>query len=306
MAKKGLGRGLNALLRTDEPSERSDTLIEPEKKREIQKDSGNESNKPFSEININLIEPNRKQPRKKFDTEKLEALSDSIREHGLIQPILVTHSENGRYTIIAGERRWRASKKAGLTEIPAIIRDYPEIEAAQIALIENLQREDLNPIEEAAGYRSLIDEYSLTQEEISRRLGKSRSAIANSLRLLSLGDTISALLIDGSLSTGHARALLGLEDEDMRNAAAETVINEGLNVRQTEQLVKKLSNNKPKKEKPPVNEEFMVQLNNIADNLRNRFGTKVNISHGDKKGKIEIEYYGNEDLDRILGLLNVN
>ncbi|MDO5398991.1 MAG: ParB/RepB/Spo0J family partition protein [bacterium] len=305
MAKKGLGRGLNALLRTDEPSEHSDSLITPKEKHGSHTDGKEETAKPFSLININLIEPNRKQPRKKFDAEKLEALADSIREHGLIQPILVTHDENGRYTIIAGERRWRASKKAGLTEIPAIVRDYPEIEAAQIALIENLQREDLNPIEEAAGYRSLIDEYSLTQEEISKRLGKSRSAIANSLRLLSLGDTISALLIDGSLSTGHARALLGLEDEDIRNAAAETVINEGLNVRQTEQLVKKLTKNKPKKDKTPVNEEFMVQLNKIADSLCSRLGTKVNISHGEKKGRIEIEYYGNEDLDRILSLLNV-
>ena len=305
MAKKGLGRGLNALLRTNEPSERSDSLIVPEKKHNVRSEENTETAKPFSTININLIEPNKKQPRKKFDNEKLESLADSIREHGLIQPILVTPGENGRYTIIAGERRWRASKKAGLTEIPAIIRDYPAIEAAQIALIENLQREDLNPIEEAAGYRSLIDEYSLTQEEISKRIGKSRSAIANSLRLLSLGKKISALLIDGSLSTGHARALLGLEDEEIRNAAAETVISEGLNVRQTEQLVKKLAKSRPQKEKPPVNEEFMVQINNIAESLCSRFGTKVNISHGEKKGKIEIEYYGNEDLDRILGLLNV-
>lgn len=305
MAKKGLGRGLNALLRTSEPSKRSDSLIMTEEKQNAHADNNQETDKPFSIVNINLIEPNRKQPRKKFDTEKLEALADSIREHGLIQPILVTNSENGRYTIIAGERRWRASKKAGLTEIPAIIRDYPAIEAAQIALIENLQREDLNPIEEAAGYRSLIDEYSLTQEEISKRIGKSRSAIANSLRLLSLGDTISALLIEGSLSTGHARALLGLEDEEMRNKAAEIVINEELNVRQTEQLVKKLTKNNPQKEKPPVNEEFIVQLGNITDMLCSRFGTKVNISHGEKKGKIEIEYYGNEDLDRILGLLNI-
>lgn len=309
MAKKGLGRGLNALLRTDEPSESSESLIGPEKKKDTHTDNKEETAKPFSTININLIEPNKKQPRKKFDAKKIEALSDSIREHGLIQPILITKGENGRYTIIAGERRWRASKKAGLTEIPVIIRDYPAIEAAQIALIENLQREDLNPIEEAAGYRSLIDEYSLTQEEISKRLGKSRSAIANSLRLLSLGEKISAFLIDGTLSAGHARALLGLENEEIRNAAAETVIKDGLNVRQTEQLVKKLvkelTKKQPQKEKPPVNEEFIIQLNNISDSLCRHFGTKVNISHGEKKGKIEIEYYGNEDLDRILGLLNV-
>lgn len=305
MAKKGLGRGLNALLRTDETSDRSGALIEPETPSKSDTEQSPDTDKPVSVININLIEPNRKQPRKKFDSEKLEALSNSIREHGLIQPIIVIPGEHGRYTIIAGERRWRASKKAGLSEIPAIVRDYTDIEAAQIALIENLQREDLNPIEEAAGYRALINEYSLTQEEISKKLGKSRSAIANSLRLLSLGDTISDLLINGKLSTGHARALLGLEDESQRNAAAEIVINEGLNVRQTEQLVKKLAKNKPKKEKPPANEELIVQLNNIADSLCNHFGTKVNISQGDKKGKIEIEYYGNEDLDRILDLLNI-
>ena len=311
MAKKGLGKGLNALLRTDDISENdsSDILIEPEKKKSEKTAysiSESDSEKQVTTIKINLIEPNRKQPRKKFDKDKLEALSDSIREHGIIQPIIITHGENGMYTIIAGERRWRASKKAGLTEIPAIIRDYTEIEAAQIALIENLQREDLNPIEEAAGYRALIDEYSLTQEEISKKIGKSRSAVANSLRLLSLGDKISAMLIEGTLSTGHARALLGLEDEALRNEAADMVISNSLNVRQTEHLVKKLSKNRVKKEKPSFDESFMVQLDSISKSLCDRLGTKVNISHGAKKGKIEIEYYGSEDLDRILGLLDNN
>lgn len=295
MAKKGLGRGLNALLKTDESSQnKSADLISPSKPA----DEG-----AVTEISINLIEPNKKQPRKHFDSDKIDALSESIREHGLIQPILITHGKNGMYTIIAGERRWRASKKAGLKAVPVIIRDYSEIEVAQIALIENLQREDLNPIEEAAGYKSLMDEFSLTQEEISKKIGKSRSAVANSLRLLSLGKKISKLLIDGLLSSGHARALLALDDEALREEAAEIIIKDGLNVRQTEQLVKKIS--KPKKVKPSVNEEFKVQLDSISSRLCDKLGTKVNISHGDKKGRIEIEYYGNEDLDRVLGLLGI-
>lgn len=294
MAKKGLGRGLNVLLKTDEPTKaKSADLISPEPV----------ADGAVTEISISLIEPNKKQPRKRFDTDKINALSESIREHGLIQPILITHGENGMYTIIAGERRWRASKKAGLKKIPVIIRDYSDIEAAQIALIENLQREDLNPIEEAAGYKSLMDEFSLTQEEISKKIGKSRSAVANSLRLLSLGKKISKLLIDGSLSAGHARALLALEDEALREEAAEIIIRDGLNVRQAEQLVKKIT--KPKKVKPQVSEEFKVELDSISSRLCDKFGTKVNISHGDKKGKIEIEYYGNADLDRVLALLGI-
>ncbi len=299
MARKGLGRGLNALLGSADEPVKAATADAPEAPSENETDKGS-----VSTVRINLIEPNRKQPRKKFDKEKLEALSDSVREHGIIQPIIITPGENGMYTIIAGERRWRAAKLAGLNEIPVIIRDYSEIEAAQIALIENLQREDLNPIEEACGYRSLIDEFSLTQEEISSRIGKSRSAVANSLRLLSLGPKITAFLTDGKLSAGHARALLGIEDEAVRDEAADAVIAEELNVRQTEKLVKRLNSFKPKKEKPAISEEFKVQLEKITDGLCDRFGTKVHIAHGDKKGKIEIEYYGNEDLERILGLLN--
>ena len=292
MAKKGLGRGLNALLKTDEPAKAAGTdLIS----------SGQDG--AVTEISISLIEPNKKQPRKRFDTDKINALSESIREHGLIQPILITHGENGMYTIIAGERRWRASKKAGLKKIPVIIRDYSDIEAAQIALIENLQREDLNPIEEAAGYRSLMDEFSLTQDEISKKIGKSRSAVANSLRLLSLGKNISKLLIDGSLSAGHARALLSLDNEALREEAAQIIIRDGLNVRQTEQLIKKIT--KPKRVKPEISEEFKVELDSISSRLCDKFGTKVNINHGDKKGRIEIEYYGNADLDRVLALLGI-
>ena len=294
MAKKGLGRGLKSLLGTDDlPKESSDIISTPKQDGEP----------PVSEIKLSLIEPNRNQPRKKFDKEKLEALSESITEHGVIQPIIITPSDNGMYTIIAGERRWRAAKKAGLREIPAIVRDYSEIEAAQIALIENLQREDLNPIEEAAGYRALMDEFSLTQEEISKRIGKSRSAIANSLRLLSLGDEISELLVSGALSSGHARALLSLENEELRREAAQIIIDKGLNVRQTEKLVKKLSNTRPKRAPQEIDEQFMVQLEEISQSLRDKFGTNVTITNGAKKGKIEIEYYSSDDLDRIIGLL---
>ncbi len=296
MAKRGLGRGLDIFMGdTKEPSKKYSSDIISSVPED---DKGS-----VSEISINLIEPNKKQPRKRFDADKIKALSESISEHGLIQPILITPAENGRYTIIAGERRWRASKKAGLKTIPVIIREYSEIEAAQIALIENLQREDLNPIEEAAGYRALMDEFSLTQDEVSKKIGKSRSAVANSLRLLSLGENISKMLINGELSAGHARALLSLEDESLREEAAQLVKENGLNVRQTEQLVKKLL--KPKIEKPKLSEEFKVELDSISEKLCNRFGTKVNISHGDKKGKIEIEYYGNDDLDRILNLLSI-
>lgn len=307
MAKRGLGKGLNALFKTEEPTDNTDELINSVshlKSKPID-DIDNEEANNVTEISINLIEPNKKQARKKFDAEKLEALSESISEHGIIQPILLAPSEDGRYTIIAGERRWRAAKKIGLMTVPVIIRELSEIEAAQVSLIENLQRENLNPIEEAAGYRALIDEFSLTQEEISKKLGKSRSAVANSLRLLSLGENITAMLVDGVLSAGHARALLALENEDLRLEAANLIIDEDLNVRQTEQLVKKLIAGKQKKKKQEPNEELMVQLNKISDNLCSRLGTKVHISHGDKKGKIEIEYYGNDDLERILGLMNM-
>ncbi len=308
MAKRGLGKGLNALFKTDEPTDNSNELIDSVphlKKKHHTEEPEEEAKNPISEVSINLIEPNRKQARKKFDAEKLAALSESIREHGIIQPILVIPAEEGRYTIIAGERRWRAAKKAGLMTVPVIIRELSEIEAAQVSLIENLQRENLNPIEEAAGYKALIDEFSLTQDEISKKLGKSRSAVANSLRLLSLGENITSMLVDGVLSAGHARALLSLDNEDLRLEAANLIIDDDLNVRQTEQLVKKLMSGKKKKEKPKPDEELMVQLNKISDNLCSRFGTKVHISQGDKKGKIEIEYYGNDDLERILGLMSM-
>lgn len=281
MPKKGLGRGLNSLFDEAPTEEENDNVIS---------------------LKINSIEPNKNQPRKQFDKEKLEALTESIKEHGLIQPIIVVKN-NDMYKIVAGERRWRAAKKAGLSEIPVVIRNYTDSEIAQIALIENLQREDLNPIEEAIGYQTLINDFNMTQEAVSSRIGKSRSAIANSIRLLSLDPPIQAKLISGEISSGHARALLSIENTDIRMTVLENILSKGLNVRQTEALAKQLQNAKPEREKPVIDEQVRAQLDEIENGLSSRFGTKVKLLHNNKRGKIEIEYFGNDDLERILNIL---
>lgn len=281
MQKIGLGRGLNSLFDENISDEENNNIIN---------------------LRISLIEPNKNQPRKKFDDEKLDALAESIKENGVIQPIIVV--KNGdMYKIVAGERRWRAAKKAGLSEIPSVIRDYTDQEVAQIALIENLQRENLNPIEEALGYKTLIDKFNMTQESVSSKLGKSRSAIANSIRLLSLDEPIQSKLITGEISSGHARALLSLEDSDMRLKLLESIIEKGLNVRQTEALAKHLHNSKPKKEKKQPDEQVLAEIEATENRLSSHFGTKVRLIHNEKRGKIEIEYFGNDDLERILQLL---
>ena len=277
MAKKGLGKGLNSLFNEEDIEEVTS---------EITKSSEGDIKK----VRMSLIEPNKKQPRRHFDEEKITALADSIKEHGLIQPIIITPSDNNMYKIVAGERRWRAAKKANLKEIPAVIRKYSEEQVAEIALIENLQRENLNPIEEAIGYNLLMDEFNLTQELISQRVGKSRSAIANSLRLLSLEDEIQKMLILGTLTSGHARAILSLEDN--------------LNVRQAEALAKQLQKKKPQKKKSEKT-AYDIEIEKIQNTLSSAMGTKVRINHTAKKGKIEIEYYGNEDLERVLGFFNI-
>ncbi len=288
MAKpKGrLGRGLDSLFEDSSPIE-----------NEITKE-----NDKVETLRITQIEPNKKQPRKQFDKEKIDALTESIKEHGVIQPIIVVPNGD-MYTIVAGERRWRASKKAGLKEIPVVIRDYTNIEIAQISLIENLQRENLNPIEEALGYRTLIDEYNMTQDEVSKTIGKSRSAVANSIRLLSLDENIRRKLISGEISSGHARALLSIEDSEIRNAVLESIITKELNVRQAEALAKQLQKKKPVKRKPVIDEQVAEALNTIESKLSSRLGTRVKLLHGEKKGKIEIEYFGNDDLERILSLI---
>lgn len=281
MVKKGLGKGLGSLFEDD---------------NEIIDENA------IKEIKISQIEPNKNQPRKRFDKEKLVALSESIKENGLIQPIIVTKSDDDRYTIVAGERRWRAAKLAGLTAVPSIVKEYTEKTVAEVALIENLQREDLNPIEEALGYKELSEKYFLKQEEISKIVGKSRSAIANAMRLLSLEDEIQSKIINGDISEGHARAALSLDGFELRNFLVSQIIENGLNVRQAEVLAKQLQKGtKEKKKREP--DVYDIELERIQNKLSSNLGTKVTISHGQKKGKIEIEYYGNEDLDRILNLI---
>lgn len=289
MARKGLGKGLG-------------TLFDSGGIADIEADA---SGAEISEIKLSLIEPNRNQPRKSFDPEKIDALAKSISEHGLIQPIIISPIEGGRYRIVAGERRWRAAKKAGLSTVPTVIREYSDEETAQIALIENLQREDLNPIEEALGYRTLINDFSLTQEAVSEKIGKSRSAVANSLRLLSLDENIQKLLIDGKLTGGHARALLSVEDEELRNELAKKIIDEGLNVRQAEALSKKLGKKRPQRRKKTEDDVYSIELERLQNRLSSGLGTKVKISHNKNRGKIEIEYYGNDDLERILSMFSV-
>lgn len=281
MAKKGLGKGLG-------------TLFDAEP--EIIDESG------IIEVKISLVEPNKNQPRKNFDADKLKALADSISENGMIQPIIAVKKDNGRYTIVAGERRWRAAKLAGLAAVPVVVKDYDEKTVAEIALIENLQREDLNPIEEAMGYKELSEKYSLKQEEISQKVGKSRSAVANAMRLLSLEDEFQKLLISGEISEGHARAALSLDAYELRNFLINQVINSGLNVRQAEILAKQLQK-EPKEKKNKVPDVYAIELERIQDRLASNLGTKVTISQGAKKGKIEIEYYGNEDLERLLNII---
>ena len=291
MAKKVLGKGLNSLFNEEDIEEVTS---------EITKSSEGDIKK----VRMSLIEPNKKQPRRHFDEEKITALADSIKEHGLIQPIIITPSDNNMYKIVAGERRWRAAKKANLKEIPAVIRKYSEEQVAEIALIENLQRENLNPIEEAIGYNLLMDEFNLTQELISQRVGKSRSAIANSLRLLSLEDEIQKMLILGTLTSGHARAILSLDDKELRIALSKRIIEDNLNVRQAEALAKQLQKKKPQKKKYEKT-AYDIEIEKIQNTLSSAMGTKVRINHTAKKGKIEIEYYGNEDLERVLGFFNI-
>ena len=287
--KPGLGKGLNVLIPEAAVAEK------PVAKKETEK---SEEKVAGSLIKISKIEPNRDQPRKNFDKEALEALSDSIKQHGVISPITV-QKKGDRYIIIAGERRWRAARMAGLTEIPAYVGDYSEREIAELSLIENIQREDLNPIEEAQAYKRLMTEFDLKQDEVAKRVSKSRSAITNTMRLLKLSEEVQKYLIDGTLSEGHARALLGTEDEEAQNRLAKKVIDEKLSVRDIEKLIKNLG--KPDKPKTPVSKEYDVFYNDIAEKLKVSLGTKVSVSgKGDGAGKIEIEFYSNDDLDRLI------
>ena len=278
--KKSLGRGLGALI----PGYDAET-------------SG-----PLDEQEIKLIdiEPNRDQPRKSFDPEPLESLAESIRQHGIIQPILVQRQDNGRYTIIAGERRWRAARMAGLKTIPAVVRNTDTSNIMELALIENLQREDLNPLDEAEGYRFLSSEYGLTREQISQRIGKSQSAISNALRLLTLPEQILDMLKNGSITGGHAKMLVSMEDKEWQLELAQKIVTEGLSVREVERLAKRPRVTFVVREQRT--DEKHVYIRNIQDDMCRLLGTKVKINTGKRKNKIEIEYYSDEDLDRILNI----
>ncbi len=278
--KKGLGKGLGALMNTDE-------AIDVTQEQTIT-------------LKISQIEPNKEQPRTEFDQEKLETLADSIKKYGVLQPIVVKKLENGFYRIIAGERRWRAAKLAGLKTIPVVIRDFDDQETMEIALIENLQREDLNPFEEARGYKELMDLFSLTQEQVAQKVGRSRSAVANSVRLLSLCDEIKALVLKKDLTVGHVRALLATDNEGIQLMAARKIVEDGLNVRQTEALIKSLLTEKKPKKKNPVDEEMRRYLSSLEKKLSGSLGTKVKIHNKKNRGKIEIEYYSSEDFERIM------
>ena len=281
-AELGLGRGLNALLGDPElsaPGEGSVTL-------------------PISQV-----EPGLNQPRKRFDPESLSDLADSIRIHGVIQPVTVRRLASGYYQIIAGERRWRAAKQAGLEEIPAVIIEADDRKVMELGLIENLQREDLNPAEEARGYQTLMEEYGLTQEQVAERMGKSRPAIANTLRLLALPEELLTLVEDGTLSAGHARAILGAPTPALQREAAKHVIDRGLSVRQTEALIKAMQKEQERSKKPEQ-DEISLYLGELEKSLSGRLGRKVTISHHGKKGKVQLEYYSNEDLEVLLALLD--
>jgi ParB family chromosome partitioning protein len=279
-SKRGLGKGLGALIPGSEEPDRNSII----------------------EIKITEIEANDKQPRKAFGDETLMDLAESIKEHGVIQPIIVRKLGSG-YQIIAGERRWRASRLAGKKTIPAIVKECSNLEVMELALIENLQREDLNSIEEAMAYKSLIEEYDMTQEEISKKIGKSRPAIANSLRLLQLPQEVIKMIEKGEISQGHARALLSVSGEKNQIEMAKRIVAHQLSVRQVEKMA---GNIKRKKKKEVLPDACQIEISHLEERLKTALGTKVTIQHKNNKGKIEIEYYSNEDLDRILDLLGSN
>ena len=287
---RGLGKGLDSLIPV---SIGEDKII----KDIIKKEGGSETI-----VDINKVTPNHDQPRKNFDKELLERLADSIKMYGIVEPILVQDKKD-HFEIIAGERRWRAAKIAGLKEVPVLIRDYDEQTKAEIALLENLHREDLNAIEEAMGYQSLMTRYSLTQEEVARRMSKDRTTITNSLRLLKLGKAVQKMVINKELSGGHARALIAVTDEKKQLALAERVVKEKLSVRDIEKLVKE--GEKPAKPEKKLSNEMEIFYKDIAEKMKRKLGTKVTVKgQEDGTGKIEIEFYSNDDLDRIKAILS--
>lgn len=298
MAARGLGKGLDSLI----PNALGETKTKKETAAKSKTET-TEGEEPQTLVKITKVEPNREQPRKNFDEDALQELADSIKQFGLLQPILVQDRKD-YYEIIAGERRWRAAKLAGLKEVPVIIRNYTEQEIVEISLIENIQREDLNPIEEAQAYRRLMEEFHLKQDEIAERVSKSRTAVTNSMRLLKLSKQVQQMVIDEMISTGHARCLISIEDQELQHQLALRIFDEKLSVRETEKLVRKLlqdDDTSKKKEKDPVLSAIYADL---ADQMKRIFGTKVEIHQkNDQKGKIEIEYYSQDELNRLVELI---
>lgn len=287
MAKKfGLGKGLGALIPED-------NNIKEEKK---EKDG-------IINIELKDIRVNKKQPRKFFDNNKLNELAESVKEHGIIQPLILKKEEKG-YSIIAGERRYRAAKIAELTEVPALIMDISDEKLLQVSLIENIQREDLNPIEEGLAYERLLKEFALTQEELSKTMGKSRTTITNTMRLLKLDDRVKEYVMEGVISEGHGRAILPLEN-DAQYEIAQKIIDNSLSVRETEKLVKKMLNDAVEEKTSEIRKPLNPYYKDVRDRLQDHFGTKVNLNANKNKGKIEIEYYSEEDLQRILDIINI-
>lgn len=298
--KRGLGSGIDVLIPKAQGTKKG------EEKKKVVKEVVKEVVKDLETIPINKIEPNQSQPRKNFNEDSLQELADSIKQHGLIEPLIVQKGKKGFYQIIAGERRWRAAKIANLKEVPVVIKDYTKQEVMEIALIENIQREDLNPIEEAEAYDSLIKEFHLKQDEIAEKVSKSRVAITNALRLLKLDERVRTMLVEDKLKSGHARALLAIENNDLQYETAVQVFDQKLSVRETEKLVKKILLPKAeKKEDEKNNDEQMKTIyQNFEEKLKMIMGTKVNINHGKKgKGKIEIEYYSPDEFERIMELM---
>ncbi len=301
-AKRGLGRGLNTLIPTDEPTNKKVKAEPVIKEKKVIKEVIKEV--PADTIlKISQLEPNKDQPREIFDEDALQELADSIKKYGIIQPITVTKRDD-YYQIVAGERRYRAARIAGLKEVPVVIKEYSDNEIAEIALIENLQREDLNPIEEAKAYQKLIDDYHLKQDDVAEKVSKSRSTITNSLRLLKLTEKVQEMLVEGMISSGHAKLLLSIEDTTLQYEIACKILDEKLSVRETEKLIKKLQTQKvkPKQEAAAVEHTFIYK--DIEDRLKQVIGSKIEIKTKDNnKGKIEISYFSQDELERITEML---
>lgn len=292
--RKGLGKGLDSLI----PENKSAKVSSSESKKT---EETAELKSGEQMIKINMVEPNRDQPRRNFEEDALLELADSIKQYGVLQPLIV-RKRNDYYEIIAGERRWRAAKMAGVKEVPVIIKEYNEQEILEIALIENIQRENLNPIEEAMAFKKLLEEFNLKQDEVAERVSKSRTAVTNSMRLLKLDQRVQQMIIDDMISTGHARALLAIDDPEQQYVLANRIFDEKLSVRETEKLIKEIKNPKKQKEKKIIENAFIYE--DIEDKMKQVLGTKVHVaSKGKGKGKIEIEYYSDKELERMFDMI---